>query len=50
MSKLRISLIALVIISDLIFAYIGDEYAQTGVDATNITADAVYSFVKTVSE
>jgi len=30
--------------------YIGDEYAQTGVDATNITADAVYSFVKTVSE
>ena len=30
--------------------YIGDEYAQTGVDATNITADAIYSFVKTVSE
>lgn len=30
--------------------YIGSEYAQTGVDATDITADAVYSFVKTVSE
>ncbi|MBQ8359041.1 MAG: DUF4430 domain-containing protein [Oscillospiraceae bacterium] len=30
--------------------YIGGEYAQTGVDATDITADAAYSFVKTVSE
>ena len=30
--------------------YIGSEYAQTGVDATDITAGAVYSFVKTVSE
>lgn len=30
--------------------YIGDEYAQTGVDTTNITPDAVYSLVKTVSE
>ena len=30
--------------------YIGSEYAQTGVDATDITADAAYSFVKTVSE
>lgn len=30
--------------------YIGDEYAQTGVDATEIVADTEYSFVKTVSE
>ena len=30
--------------------YIGSEYAQTGVDATDITADASYSLVKTISE
>ena len=30
--------------------YIGEEYAQTGVDATDIVAGAEYSFVKTVSE
>ena len=30
--------------------YIGEEYAQTGVDATEIVADTEYSFVKTVSE
>lgn len=30
--------------------YIDGEYAQTGVDATDITPDAVYAFVKTVSE
>ena len=30
--------------------YINGEYAQTGVDATEITADAVYTFTKTVSE
>ena len=30
--------------------YIGDEYAQTGVDATEIVADTEYSFVKTISE
>lgn len=30
--------------------YIGSEYAQTGVDATDITAGASYSFIKTVSE
>ncbi|MBQ8733919.1 MAG: DUF4430 domain-containing protein [Anaerotignum sp.] len=30
--------------------YIDGEYAQTGVDTTEITADAEYSFVKTVSE
>lgn len=29
--------------------YIGDEYAQTGVDSTNITAGASYKMVKTVS-
>ena len=30
--------------------YIGEEYAQTGVDATDIVADTEYSFVKTISE
>ena len=30
--------------------YINGEYAQSGVDTTDIAADAVYSFVKTVSE
>ena len=30
--------------------YIGEEYAQTGVDATEIVAGTEYSFVKTVSE
>lgn len=30
--------------------YIDGEYAQTGVDATEITAGATYSFVKTISE
>ena len=30
--------------------YIGEEYAQTGVDATDVVADTEYSFVKTVSE
>ena len=29
--------------------YIGEEYAQTGVDATDIVADTEYSFVKTIS-
>lgn len=30
--------------------YIGEEYAQTGVDATEITAGIEYRFVKTISE
>lgn len=30
--------------------YIGDEYAQTGVDSTDIVAGTTYTFVKTVSE
>ena len=30
--------------------YINGEYAQTGVDSTQIVADAVYEMVKTVSE
>ena len=30
--------------------YIGEEYAQTGVDATDIVAGTEYSFVKTISE
>jgi hypothetical protein len=30
--------------------YIDGEYAQTGVDATDIVADTEYSFVKTISE
>ena len=29
--------------------YINGEYAQTGVDATNITAGATYAFIKTIS-
>ncbi|MBQ7345576.1 MAG: DUF4430 domain-containing protein [Oscillospiraceae bacterium] len=30
--------------------YIGEEYAQTGVDSTEIVADTTYTFVKTISE
>ena len=30
--------------------YIGEEYAQTGVDATEIVAGTTYTFAKTISE